>query len=123
MVLGHKVKARREIHKSKVFCYWCRQGLYGRGLLENYFCVHKDGSSPRATCDTTNFGIFFGFNKLGTLGWMLSLLIWPENSFIFRLFPLREHGMNWRARPLTCQEIQVFILSFCLFFSLRSEAC
>ncbi|NWV57645.1 OGFR factor, partial [Daphoenositta chrysoptera] len=29
-------------------------------------------------------------------------------SFPFRLFPLREHGMNWRARPLTCQEIQAF---------------
>ncbi|NXL18708.1 OGFR factor, partial [Setophaga kirtlandii] len=29
-------------------------------------------------------------------------------SFLFRLFPLREHGMNWRAKPLTCQEIQAF---------------
>ncbi|NXV28088.1 OGFR factor, partial [Rissa tridactyla] len=28
--------------------------------------------------------------------------------FPFRLFPLREHGMNLRARPLTCQEIQAF---------------
>ncbi|NXV40964.1 OGFR factor, partial [Uria aalge] len=28
--------------------------------------------------------------------------------FPFRLFPLREHGMNSRARPLTCQEIQAF---------------
>ncbi|NXS62066.1 OGFR factor, partial [Brachypteracias leptosomus] len=28
--------------------------------------------------------------------------------FPFRLFPLREHGMNWQARPLTWQEIQAF---------------
>ncbi|NXA34297.1 OGFR factor, partial [Eudromia elegans] len=28
--------------------------------------------------------------------------------FLFRLFPLREHGMNWHARPLTCQEIEAF---------------
>lgn len=59
---------------------------------------------------------FFDSNKLGTPGWMSSLLIWPENFFSFRLFPLREHGMNWRAKPLTCQEIQVFILIFCFFF-------
>uniref|UniRef100_A0A8D0EHM8 Opioid growth factor receptor n=1 Tax=Strix occidentalis caurina TaxID=311401 RepID=A0A8D0EHM8_STROC len=48
------------------------------------------------------------FNKVGTLGWLSSLLIWAENFFPCRLFPLREHGMNWRAKPLTCQEIQVF---------------
>ncbi|NWI15164.1 OGFR factor, partial [Crypturellus soui] len=28
--------------------------------------------------------------------------------FLFRLFPLREHGMNWHARPLTRQEIEAF---------------
>ncbi|NWI95826.1 OGFR factor, partial [Pitta sordida] len=28
--------------------------------------------------------------------------------FPFRLFPLREHGMNFRAKPLTCQEIEAF---------------
>ncbi|NXM01081.1 OGFR factor, partial [Tyrannus savana] len=28
--------------------------------------------------------------------------------FCFRLFPLREHGMNWLAKPLTSQEIQAF---------------
>ncbi|OWK59115.1 Opioid growth factor receptor [Lonchura striata] len=31
-----------------------------------------------------------------------------NHSYIQWLFPLREHGMNWRARPLTCQEIQAF---------------
>ncbi|NWZ66365.1 OGFR factor, partial [Acrocephalus arundinaceus] len=30
------------------------------------------------------------------------------NFLPFRLFPLRERGMNWHARPLTCQEIQAF---------------
>ncbi|NXG48779.1 OGFR factor, partial [Psilopogon haemacephalus] len=29
-------------------------------------------------------------------------------SFPSRLFPLREHGMNWRAKPLTWKEIQAF---------------
>ncbi|NXU72503.1 OGFR factor, partial [Oreotrochilus melanogaster] len=29
-------------------------------------------------------------------------------SFPFRLFPLRERGVNLRARQLTCQEIQAF---------------
>ncbi|NXM74306.1 OGFR factor, partial [Serilophus lunatus] len=28
--------------------------------------------------------------------------------FPFRLFPLREHGMNFRAKPLTCREIKAF---------------
>lgn len=70
---------------------------------------------------------------MGTLGWMSSLLIWAENFFPFRLFPLREHGMNWRAKPLTCQEIQVlkafvFLGRFVFvwvgfFFFLRSEGC
>ncbi|XP_030819387.1 LOW QUALITY PROTEIN: opioid growth factor receptor [Camarhynchus parvulus] len=31
-----------------------------------------------------------------------------NHSYIQWLFPLREHGMNWRAKPLTCQEIQAF---------------
>ncbi|XP_066054854.1 opioid growth factor receptor isoform X1 [Chamaea fasciata] len=31
-----------------------------------------------------------------------------NHSYIQWLFPLREHGMNWHARPLTCQEIQAF---------------
>ncbi|XP_014109714.1 PREDICTED: opioid growth factor receptor isoform X2 [Pseudopodoces humilis] len=31
-----------------------------------------------------------------------------NHSYIQWLFPLREHGMNWRARPLTCQEIKAF---------------
>ncbi|NXF06044.1 OGFR factor, partial [Smithornis capensis] len=28
--------------------------------------------------------------------------------FPFRLFPLREQGMNFRAKPLTCREIEAF---------------
>ncbi|XP_038014653.1 opioid growth factor receptor [Motacilla alba alba] len=31
-----------------------------------------------------------------------------NHSYIQWLFPLREHGMNLRAKPLTCQEIQAF---------------
>lgn len=31
-----------------------------------------------------------------------------NHSYIQWLFPLRERGMNWRAKPLTCQEIQAF---------------
>uniref|UniRef100_A0A452I3M3 Opioid growth factor receptor (OGFr) conserved domain-containing protein n=2 Tax=Gopherus agassizii TaxID=38772 RepID=A0A452I3M3_9SAUR len=31
-----------------------------------------------------------------------------NHSYIQWLFPLREHGMNWRAKPLTCKEIQAF---------------
>lgn len=48
------------------------------------------------------------FNKVGSLGRVSSLLTWAENFFPLRLFPLREHGMNWRAKPLTLQEIEVF---------------
>lgn len=48
------------------------------------------------------------FNKVGSLGWVSSLITWAENFFPLRLFPLREHGMNWRAKPLTLQEIEVF---------------
>lgn len=48
------------------------------------------------------------FNKVGFLGRVSSLLTWAENFFPLRLFPLREHGMNWRAKPLTLQEIEVF---------------
>lgn len=71
---------------------------------------------------------FFSFYKMGAVGWMSSLLIWAENFFPFRLFPLREHGMNLRAKPLTCQEIQVlkaFVLEFCGGRAgvLRSEGC
>ncbi|CAM4640668.1 unnamed protein product [Lepidochelys olivacea] len=31
-----------------------------------------------------------------------------NHSYIQWLFPLRERGMNWRAKPLTCKEIQAF---------------
>uniref|UniRef100_A0A8C3QEU5 Opioid growth factor receptor n=1 Tax=Cyanoderma ruficeps TaxID=181631 RepID=A0A8C3QEU5_9PASS len=31
-----------------------------------------------------------------------------NHSYIQWLFPLREHGMNWHAKRLTCQEIQAF---------------
>ncbi|XP_063003013.1 opioid growth factor receptor isoform X2 [Elgaria multicarinata webbii] len=31
-----------------------------------------------------------------------------NHSYIQWLFPLREQGMNWRARLLTCQEIEAF---------------
>ncbi|KAM6242719.1 opioid growth factor receptor isoform 1-T1 [Spheniscus humboldti] len=41
--------------------------------------------------------------------WWDNYEILEENhSYIQWLFPLREHGMNWRAKPLTCQEIQAF---------------
>ncbi|KFP30305.1 Opioid growth factor receptor, partial [Colius striatus] len=41
--------------------------------------------------------------------WWDNYEILEENhSYIQWLFPLREHGMNRRARPLTCQEIQAF---------------
>uniref|UniRef100_A0A8C8B008 Opioid growth factor receptor n=1 Tax=Otus sunia TaxID=257818 RepID=A0A8C8B008_9STRI len=41
--------------------------------------------------------------------WWDNYEVLEENhSYIQWLFPLREHGMNWRARPLTCQEIQAF---------------
>ncbi|XP_074013336.1 opioid growth factor receptor [Numenius arquata] len=41
--------------------------------------------------------------------WWDNYEILEENhSYIQWLFPLREHGMNLRARPLTCQEIQAF---------------
>lgn len=86
--------------------------------IVNYFRIHKDVSSPGDACDTKIIGVFWGF--LIVTKWMSSLLIGTENFFPFRLFPLREHGMNWRARPLTCQEIQVFKA---LVFFLRSEGC
>lgn len=59
---------------------------------------------------------------MGSLGWISSVLIWPENFFLLRLFPLREHGMNFRAKPLTCQEIEVF-KAYVPFFFLKSEEC
>ncbi|KFV96658.1 Opioid growth factor receptor, partial [Fulmarus glacialis] len=41
--------------------------------------------------------------------WWDNYEVLEENhSYIQWLFPLREHGMNWRAKPLTCQEIQAF---------------
>uniref|UniRef100_A0A8C3JWG8 Opioid growth factor receptor n=1 Tax=Calidris pygmaea TaxID=425635 RepID=A0A8C3JWG8_9CHAR len=41
--------------------------------------------------------------------WWDNYEVLEENhSYIQWLFPLREHGMNLRARPLTCQEIQAF---------------
>uniref|UniRef100_A0A8C3LTJ9 Opioid growth factor receptor n=1 Tax=Chrysolophus pictus TaxID=9089 RepID=A0A8C3LTJ9_CHRPC len=39
--------------------------------------------------------------------WWDNYEVLEENhSYIQWLFPLREHGMNFRAKPLTCQEIQ-----------------
>ncbi|XP_068272524.1 opioid growth factor receptor [Nyctibius grandis] len=41
--------------------------------------------------------------------WWDNYEVLEENhSYIQWLFPLREHGMNWRAKPLTCQEIKAF---------------
>nr|XP_013809016.1 PREDICTED: opioid growth factor receptor [Apteryx mantelli mantelli] len=41
--------------------------------------------------------------------WWDNYEVLEENhSYIQWLFPLREHGMNWQARPLTCQEIEAF---------------
>ncbi|KAM9285399.1 opioid growth factor receptor isoform 2-T4 [Morus bassanus] len=41
--------------------------------------------------------------------WWDNYEVLEENhSYIQWLFPLREHGMNWRAKPLTLQEIQAF---------------
>uniref|UniRef100_A0A8B9ZDX8 Opioid growth factor receptor n=1 Tax=Anas platyrhynchos TaxID=8839 RepID=A0A8B9ZDX8_ANAPL len=41
--------------------------------------------------------------------WWDNYEVLEENhSYIQWLFPLREHGMNWRAKPLTLQEIEVF---------------
>ncbi|KFP74893.1 Opioid growth factor receptor, partial [Acanthisitta chloris] len=41
--------------------------------------------------------------------WWGNYEILEENhSYIQWLFPLREHGMNWHAKPLTYQEIQAF---------------
>ncbi|XP_021272139.1 opioid growth factor receptor isoform X2 [Numida meleagris] len=41
--------------------------------------------------------------------WWDNYEILEENhSYIQWLFPLREHGMNVRAKPLTCQEIEAF---------------
>ncbi|KFZ53495.1 Opioid growth factor receptor, partial [Antrostomus carolinensis] len=41
--------------------------------------------------------------------WWDNYEVLEENhSYIQWLFPLREHGMNCLARPLTCQEIQAF---------------
>ncbi|XP_009891754.1 PREDICTED: opioid growth factor receptor [Charadrius vociferus] len=41
--------------------------------------------------------------------WWDNYEVLEENhSYIQWLFPLREHGMNLRAKPLTCQEIQAF---------------
>ncbi|KFO87236.1 Opioid growth factor receptor, partial [Buceros rhinoceros silvestris] len=41
--------------------------------------------------------------------WWDNYEVLEENhSYIQWLFPLREHGMNWRARPLTWHEIQAF---------------
>ncbi|KFQ85023.1 Opioid growth factor receptor, partial [Phoenicopterus ruber ruber] len=41
--------------------------------------------------------------------WWDNYEVLEENhSYIQWLFPLREHGMNWRAKPLTCQEIEAF---------------
>uniref|UniRef100_A0A8C5TDJ0 Opioid growth factor receptor n=1 Tax=Malurus cyaneus samueli TaxID=2593467 RepID=A0A8C5TDJ0_9PASS len=43
-----------------------------------------------------------------SLWWDNYEMLEENHSYIQWLFPLREHGMNWRARPLTCQEIQAF---------------
>ncbi|XP_065610676.1 opioid growth factor receptor isoform X2 [Cyrtonyx montezumae] len=41
--------------------------------------------------------------------WWDNFEVLEENhSYIQWLFPLREHGMNLRAKPLTCQEIEAF---------------
>ncbi|OXB67878.1 hypothetical protein ASZ78_005560, partial [Callipepla squamata] len=41
--------------------------------------------------------------------WWDNYEVLEENhSYIQWLFPLREHGMNLRAKPLTCQEIEAF---------------
>ncbi|KAM6298538.1 opioid growth factor receptor [Aegotheles albertisi] len=41
--------------------------------------------------------------------WWDNYEVLEENhSYIQWLFPLRERGMNWRAKPLTCQEIKAF---------------
>ncbi|XP_062445446.1 opioid growth factor receptor [Rhea pennata] len=41
--------------------------------------------------------------------WWDNYEVLEENhSYIQWLFPLREHGMNWRAKPLTYQEIEAF---------------
>uniref|UniRef100_A0A8C8VEY9 Opioid growth factor receptor n=1 Tax=Pelusios castaneus TaxID=367368 RepID=A0A8C8VEY9_9SAUR len=41
--------------------------------------------------------------------WQDNYEILEENhSYIQWLFPLRERGVNWRAKPLTCKEIQAF---------------
>ncbi|XP_077191918.1 opioid growth factor receptor isoform X2 [Paroedura picta] len=41
--------------------------------------------------------------------WQHDYAVMEENhSYIQWLFPLREQGMNWRAKMLTCQEIQAF---------------
>ncbi|XP_027328880.3 opioid growth factor receptor isoform X2 [Anas platyrhynchos] len=41
--------------------------------------------------------------------WWDNYEVLEENhSYIQWLFPLREHGMNWRAKPLTLQEIEAF---------------
>ncbi|KFQ39799.1 Opioid growth factor receptor, partial [Mesitornis unicolor] len=41
--------------------------------------------------------------------WWDNYEVLEENhSYIQWLFPLREHGMNWRAKPLTSQEIKAF---------------
>uniref|UniRef100_A0A8B9BLI7 Opioid growth factor receptor n=1 Tax=Anser brachyrhynchus TaxID=132585 RepID=A0A8B9BLI7_9AVES len=41
--------------------------------------------------------------------WWDNFEVLEENhSYIQWLFPLRERGMNWRAKPLTLQEIEVF---------------
>ncbi|KFQ43012.1 Opioid growth factor receptor, partial [Nestor notabilis] len=41
--------------------------------------------------------------------WWDNYEVLEENhSYIQWLFPLREPGMNWHAKPLTCREIQAF---------------
>ncbi|XP_060086630.1 opioid growth factor receptor [Heteronotia binoei] len=41
--------------------------------------------------------------------WQHDYAVMEENhSYIQWLFPLREQGMNWRAKLLTCKEIQAF---------------
>uniref|UniRef100_A0A8D0EIS8 Opioid growth factor receptor n=1 Tax=Strix occidentalis caurina TaxID=311401 RepID=A0A8D0EIS8_STROC len=59
----------------------------------------------------SDFLLFFSGLHIENLleSWWDNYEVLEENhSYIQWLFPLREHGMNWRAKPLTCQEIQVF---------------